>query len=423
MFLFIYNLLMIFAWPLYRALLLFVPTIRRFHLSREESLAKLERHFSNPENRGGVWLHAASVGELDQALAILREIKRRIPSQKVFISVFSLSVKHPNHPEADCMFHLPLDHFVIWPGIIKRMEPTLFVTMTWDVFPNLLFHLKHKRIPSFLCSGALNKGSSKLRFPMRLFFRPAYSLFSGIGCASELDRTLFLKLYRRPDRLIVTGDSRYDTILHRLRNFRLDPEIRKKLSQIKGKLLLLASTYGADDDALFHQMDSLLDRHPDWSLLVFPHHVDSERLQELQSNLRKENLDFSLFSRERSLAGRRIIIVDKLGILALAYTIADLCYVGGGIHNRIHNTAEPAATGLAVVTGPKIDASPAALLLENGGALFRCKPHQISFKLDQLMDEEALRNGAGKLGKRLIADAAGASSLFYRTFLKEYLER
>jgi 3-deoxy-D-manno-octulosonic-acid transferase len=379
----------------------------------------LEDYALNHPDTPHVWLHAASVGELDQALGLLREIKKRRPDQRVIVSVFSSSVKRLDHPEIDFMFRLPLDFFPIWPGIIKRIRPIFFATMTWDVYPNLLYQLHRGGVPSFLCSGAIDPGSTKLRFPWRSLFKTAYALFSGIGAADEESARIFRNLAGVHTGIKITGDSRYDTILHKLSTASLRDEDRSRLDRIVRPTLLLASTYDADDRALFPYMEHLLDENPTWSVLIFPHHVEEERIAELIKNLKAEGLGYSLFSDNEP--KERIVIVDRLGILALAYRSGDLCYVGGGVHHRIHNTAEPAATGLAVVTGPRIDSSPAATALEREGALFRCEPEAIAQRLVSMMGSETERRAVGEKGKICVRSRAGASARFYDEFLGEIL--
>ncbi len=64
------------------------------------------------------------------------------------------------------------------------------------------------------------------------------------------------------------------------------------------------------------------------------------------------------------------IIFDVLGVLAFAYQAADFAYVGGALHNRVHNVLEPATFGLPLMTGPKISNSPEATILQKTGGLF-----------------------------------------------------
>jgi len=419
----LYNILITLLWPFYRTLILYSGKIAAFHDSRVLSLRDLDKFLITIKERGKpLWLHASSVGEFDQALGILRAVKKHHKQQIVIISVFSMSVKTLSHPEADFIFRLPLDFYFIWPAIIKKINPDAFVTMTWDIFPNLMHHLNKNNIPAFLCSAALNKTSSRLRFPLLQLYRPVYEKFQGIGAADENNRTLLSILYRDENHLKITGDSRYDTILYKIKNSKLKAEDTKMFSGLKNNVLVLASTYNADDQAILPRLDSLLQKRSDWTVLIFPHHVDRTRLQEVEKNTSQHNLKTVRYSKISSFKNNKIIVVDKLGLLALSYRHATLAYVGGAFHHRIHNTAEPAAFGIPVLTGPKIESSPAALALQNAGALISCDTGKdLISEMADLMDEEKRRDKMGGSGKQLVKNQSGSSELFYKEFLKNVL--
>jgi 3-deoxy-D-manno-octulosonic-acid transferase len=56
-----------------------------------------------------------------------------------------------------------------------------------------------------------------------------------------------------------------------------------------------------------------------------------------------------------------MIVVDRVGVLAELYTVADVAWVGGGFHAAgLHSVLEPAAAGVPVVFGPRHHSSRAA---------------------------------------------------------------
>ncbi|MBI3396510.1 MAG: hypothetical protein HY042_11785, partial [Spirochaetia bacterium] len=183
--LFLYNALLGLFAPFYLAAVFLLPAGRRFRSVRRAGRERLEKAVASLSSDDKViWLHASSVGEMDQALGIVRELKARGRKEKIFLSVFSMSVTRSEHPETDCLFHLPFDFPWAW-TFVRRVQPVLFATMTWDVFPNLLRSLADAGIPSFLCSAALNEESSRLKKPWIWFHRRVYAMLSGIGAVDE----------------------------------------------------------------------------------------------------------------------------------------------------------------------------------------------------------------------------------------------
>jgi 3-deoxy-D-manno-octulosonic-acid transferase len=434
----LYNIILTLLWPVYLLLGLLHPKLRRFARSRREGFRMIQdyaRRHAEDKDPGPIWLHGSSVGELDQALALLREIKVRYPRQRVIVSVFSLSVRLRQLPDADLMFYLPLDFFWNWDELIRLLSPRLFATMTWDVFPNLLYHLDQRDIPAFLCSAALSEKSWRMSAWARFFQRSTYNRFRGIGAVNEANQILFRRLVsqRYNERVQVTGDTRYDTILYKIRNAYPGSDDRRLLDQIKrikGPLWILASTYQADDEQIFPILPELLQKHPRYQILIFPHKISTSRLAEVQHNLSAVGLTSQLFSHtvfNRSGATGdqdRIVIVDRMGILALAYRYSSFCYVGGGFHHRIHNTAEPAALGRPVLTGPRIASSPIALELEDQGCLVRCKnSKELAASVERWMDDDKERRALGQRAEEYLKAREGAASRFYETFLADVLER
>ncbi|MEQ9363188.1 MAG: glycosyltransferase N-terminal domain-containing protein [Leptospirales bacterium] len=431
-----YNILLILLWPVYRVLGLVHPKVRRFIRSRYDGyrmIREYARWHANDADNGPIWLHGSSVGELDQALAVLREIKVRYPKQRVIVSVFSLSVRLRRLEDADLMFYLPLDFFWNWRTLTKLLKPRAFVTMTWDVFPNLLFHLKRRGIPAFLCSAALSPKSWRMTRWARLLKRSTYNRFTGIGAVNEANQRMFRSLVSRrfAGRVQVTGDTRYDTILFKIRNAYPGSDDRRLLNHIKalkGPLWILASTYQADDEQIFAGLPELLREHPRYQILIFPHIIDPSRLLQVQKNLEIVGLGSELFShavykgqrgrRAEAKSAERILVVDRLGILALAYRYSSFCYVGGGFHHRIHNTAEPAALGRPVLTGPRIGTSPIALELAEQGSLVRCADgREVIAQANAWMENDRQRRKLGQQAEEYLKSHEGGASKFFDTFL------
>src|SRR3989449_4752481 len=66
-----------------------------------------------------------------------------------------------------------------------------------------------------------------------------------------------------------------------------------------------------------------------------------------------------------------VIVVDRVGILADLYALADAAFVGGGYHRAgLHSVLEPAVFSVPVIVGPHWHGSrDAQLLIEQGGAV------------------------------------------------------
>ncbi|MBW7858855.1 MAG: hypothetical protein H3C43_11320 [Leptonema sp. (in: Bacteria)] len=430
---FSYSLLLYIVWPMYSIAQFFSKQARQFATTRKEGKATIQEFLSSEVDvtEFRFWLHASSVGELDQAIAVARSIRknRKYKNSKILITGFSLSIKKlPTLPEANLSCYLPLDYQLTWSKIFKNQNRSntqntkdrkitdfsnlIFITFTWDVYPNLLFQLKKVNSKSFLCSAALSKDSWRLKYSFWL--QPVYNLFDGIGAVDQPNKTRFLQLLNDQDRVQVTGDSRYDTVFYKLENSKLTDANLKPILNIKSAFIL-ASTYNACDQQLFPELPTWLKAYPNRDLWIFPHHIDEHRLKECEANLANYGIQSHRFSELIDSPKSRVVVVDQLGLLAHCYSKTAYCYVGGGFHHRVHNTAEPAALGSVIVTGPKINSSPIAVQLEEIGGLFRrYSGKEIFDTIDELEQNKKRLASLSKANRDYLKSQLGSSDRFLK---------
>jgi 3-deoxy-D-manno-octulosonic-acid transferase len=98
------------------------------------------------------------------------------------------------------------------------------------------------------------------------------------------------------------------------------------------------------------------------SVLIVPHRIDEEHVQEIESLLKQANVEFLKTSEFKSAqefrealkrnSAVRCLIVNEMGFLSELYSVADWAYVGGGIGRRgVHSTIEPAIHGIPISCG------------------------------------------------------------------------
>jgi len=105
--------------------------------------------------------------------------------------------------------------------------------------------------------------------------------------------------------------------------------------------------------------------------------------------------------------------VDRVGILADLYGLADVAFVGGGYHRAgLHSVLEPAVFGVPVAVGPHWHMSrDATLLIERGGAVALSADgrHQLHSQWLVWHHDPGARAKAGAAGKRLVREGRGAA--------------
>ncbi len=417
---FLYNLILIILYPFLLISTLFNKKLKEFYLTRKEGKKSIQQFVKNYKNQKAIWLHASSVGELDQALSIFRLLKSKHPNVPVLITVFSLSVKNLDKIPSEGKAYLPVDLFWQWNFIKDNF--VIFITFTWDIYPNLLRILKKRNCNNFLCSAAIEDDSYRVKWSF--LFRSFYKNFDGIGVVDEYNYNNFIKLFNK--NLKITGDTRYDSIIYKLKNQKIFEEDKKKLECAKD-IIILASTYKECDNQIYPYLENFIAEFPKCKIWIFPHHINEDRLKETTENLKKYNINNVLFFSNKDFINiynqYKIIIVDKLGILAYAYQFSKICYVGGAFHHRVHNTGEPAACGSIPFTGPNIFSSPVAILLWKNQLLYKFSNGKdlMSSMISLLKNQEQLNFKSDRI-KKLLLSQTGSSEKFYDEFLENLLK-
>ena len=104
-----------------------------------------------------------------------------------------------------------------------------------------------------------------------------------------------------------------------------------------------------------------------------------------------------------------VFIVDRVGLLAKLYRMADIAFVGGSFRGSVHNVMEPAAMAKPVIFGPTIqNAYEASLLVDRGGAKLVRTAVELADAIIIWLQDDAARTTAGSIGKQLIEANLGA---------------
>ncbi len=358
-------------------------------------------------NQKCIWLHAASVGELDQCKALAKIIKLHEKDIFILQTIFSNSVKENNYDSTNTnlYLHLPLDFYGNYDWIFKKFKPDSLVLMAWDTWPNLIFASKKFQCKLFLSSAVWDKDSKRNRYG---FTKELFSKFDGISPVSNIMEVDFQKLTDGKVSIISCGDSRFDFIQEKILSTEPNADFNSKIKTLEySKVLILASTYSNCEAIIFPVLKEILELG--FHVWIFPHKISSVRITGIEEELKKNNLQFEKFSALKS--GSKIILFDTLGILAYAYKYAKIAYVGGAIHNKIHNVLEPIYFKLGLISGKRIFNSFDATELSRLGNLLtieNSKEFLLAFR--KLQDKS--ENNFDYFAKGI-----GNSEIFYKTFL------
>ena len=181
--------------------------------------------------------------------------------------------------------------------------------------------------------------------------------------------------------------------------------------------MILGSTWPRDEALWLPVLPDLLREFPDLRVVLTPHEPEPHRLAQLESDLQARGLPHlrlsGLMAAEPACTSDhpvRVVLVDSIGVLAEIYRAGRLAYVGGSFTTGVHNTLEPAVTGMPVLFGPVIqNAEEAGQLVARGVGFVLRRPSEALQRARNLLANPDLLDELGRRARQLVLDQRGAT--------------
>jgi 3-deoxy-D-manno-octulosonic-acid transferase len=334
----------------------------KYQRSLSGKLGRLPEGF-NPERlaRPRIWFHAVSVGEVVALGPLVTAVKALNPTATVIVSTGTETGQDTAAEmiaEAEGLIYLPLDFPSFVKPVVDRIRPDLFVLMESELWPNLIHSLKNTGTKVALANGRVSDRSFPRYKRLRTTFSPILDEIDLFLMSSDTDGHRIGEIGARPDRIHVTGNSKFDAALGEF-PAGAEERMRKLFNLAPGvKVFVAGSTHPGEHEVVLDAYSRLLVRFPDLILVVVPRHVERTALIVTAMEERNMSAPFLRSSVDRGLRRRdeQVIIVDRIGELSQVFSVASVVFMGGSLVPRGgQNILEPAAWGKVVLFGPHMD--------------------------------------------------------------------
>ncbi len=305
-----------------------------------------------------IWVHAVSVGEVQSASSLIREIKNNSDLPCIISTVTptgrDTAVKLLSGI-VDKIIYSVWDYKKFVKLAIENIQPKIYITMETELWPELLTQLHSKNIPVYLANGRISEKSFKRLKKTAWFWKNILSCFNKLMVRFEEDREKFLTLGVPDEKIIITGDCKVDTLLNRR-----DETSGNEWDWLKtegGKLFVAGSTHQGEDEIIISAFRMVRKKFQKSKLVIVPRHPERS-LMSIASVLPYSDLQAELFSKlpdenERDSKNFDVLVIDKIGMLFSLYAAADAVFVGGSLVDKGgQNPFEPALFGLKTIHGP-----------------------------------------------------------------------
>ena len=291
-----------------------------------------------------VWFHAASLGEFEQGRPLMEELRRSYPEYKILLTFFSPSgyEVRKNYEGADIICYLPLDTVLNARRFLRSVRPVMAFFIKYEFWYNYLHILRHRQVPVYSVSSIFREGQVFFRWYGKQYSH-VLKCFTHFFVQNKESQRLLERIGIHNTTLV--GDTRFDRVL----------QIKEAAQQLpiidafkEGHQVFVAGSSWPPDEEIFIRY---FNEHPDWRLIIAPHVIGSDHLQQIQSRLKRKALLYTEATPETAHQAD-CIIINCFGLLSSIYRYGEVAYVGGGFGVGIHNVLEAAVWGMPVIFGP-----------------------------------------------------------------------
>ena len=372
--------------------------------------------FGPPPPPGGVWLHAASVGEVQACAPLVSALYRRHPGVPLTVTTLTPT----GAARARALFgnlaqvrYLPFDLPGAVRRFLRRVQPRLAVIFETELWPNLYRECSRRRVPLVLASARISARSAGRYRRLGALFSGALSHAAVVAAQGEGDAERFRSLGADPRSTHVTGNLKFD--------FELPEDLAARGARLRAQyapsapLWVAGSTHAGEETAALAAHRQVRERHPEALLVLAPRRP--ARFADVALELEACGMPWARRSQtagaaaEADTPGLAVLLLDSLGELLDFYAAADLAFVGGSlVPVGGHNLLEPAALGIPILTGPhNFNAAEVARLLSaRGAALTVHDAHELGREASALLADRAARERIGALGRASVDSNRGA---------------
>jgi 3-deoxy-D-manno-octulosonic-acid transferase len=411
------------ARRLYSALLWLLSPLIWWRVWREQALAHPRRQrlgflAPTPASERVLWLHCASVGEVQAARPLIEALLERYPGHSLTVTTMTATgaqrvqalvderLERGSTPRLRHAF-VPLDFAGAARRFVSRLDPQLAIFFETELWPNLLHACSRRGVPVAVVNARLSDRAFRGYRRLRPLMREALDHVDWLAAKSPADARRFQALGMALERSEVVGSLKFDSDL--------DPhsrQVSERLRTLFGKrpVWVAGSTHGGEDEQVLAAHIRLRLRHPSALLVLVPRHP--RRFAVAAALCAERGLATACRSRgDLPHAGTAVYLGDTMGELLSLYGAGDLAFVGGSlVAVGGHNLLEPAALGVPVLTGPHLaNFADVAEVLRDAQALVEVSDERsLAAMLETLFDDIDERRRLAEAGRQVVIANRGA---------------
>lgn len=290
-----------------------------------------------------IWIHAASVGEVNAVKPMINMMLSNYPKKQFVISTMTRTgLEIAKGISAKLIaFYLPLDVPHIMIRVFKRLNPEMIILVETELWPVMLHRALRKGTAVVMVNGRISKRSFPYYKRLSFFWKPLWPCIRLVNAQSDKDAQRFSDLGF--SRVYNTSNLKFNMELPDYDRSTLRDEFNYQVGDF---IIVWGSSRPGEEKLLRSIISGLKKEISQLKLVIVPRHLT--RLTEIKDIFR----DFTTGLYSELEIAPEILIVDEMGVLTMFYAIADLAIIGGSFYNfGGHNPLEAAYYGVPIIIG------------------------------------------------------------------------
>ncbi|MHC4555856.1 MAG: 3-deoxy-D-manno-octulosonic acid transferase [Planctomycetota bacterium] len=367
-----------------------------------------------------IWLHAVSVGEVNAAKTIIKELENRFADFEIVISTTTDTgfARATNlFSENYQVFYFPFDFSWVIRRVFDNIRPTICLLMELEIWPNFVGIAQQLNVPVIVVNGRISDKSFSGYKKIKPFAKKMFREISLILAQTDEYAQRFKEIGCPDENVVVTGSLKYDTA--QITDKVEGTDALAAQLNIGNERLWIAGATGNDEEQILLDVYENLkqqDRFSDLRLVIVPR--KPERFNEVAQLINDAGFEFLRFSSIKNTGTKcaenvPVILGDTMGDLRKFYCLATIIFVGRSlVPMGGSDMMEAAALGKCTIFGPhafNFKQTVDALLADNGAIMVTDKEELLETMQKCLLETDYAQEIAQN-GREVIRKNQGATT-------------
>lgn len=363
-----------------------------------------------------IWIHAASLGEVNTATPLAREFTERWPNRALVLTASTITGMDAARKVDGVRFvtWCPFDLGIVTKHFVRHLQSQLLVLIETELWPNLIWSCSRRGVPVVIANGRISEKHFRRYLRIRWLISKAAGDVTMVCAQTEQDAERFACLGVARERIRVLGNTKFDGAARSVDEDVLCGLRNRYAFRSEVPMIVVGSSRPGDEHRALRVKQALAGRGKKIQMVIVPRHI--ERSEEIVRD--HPDVDFIRHRADASadtepLVERdAVLLVDTVGELTHFYALGDLAIIGGSFTSEVqgHNPVEAAALGIPVLFGPcmKNFHAPAMILVEAGAAVQVVNEEALIDAVDELLGDANRRREMSKLARSAVDKHSGA---------------